>query len=71
MSRRTLPAVEGERGSEGPEQLRISTIIARADALAAQLRITAKWSPGTVRALLTPGCMPSMLRVDQLLGGVR
>ena len=59
------------RRDEGPEQLRIATILASSDAICAQLRITARWQPGTVRALLTPGAMPSVLRVDQLLGGGR
>lgn len=51
----------------GPEQLRIHTLLAVGDAFAAQLKVTAKWRAGTVRALLNPGTMPSQARVDHLL----
>lgn len=57
----------GRSGVEGPEQLRIATLLAVGDAFAAQLRITAKWSPGTVRALLVPGSLPTPARLDYLL----
>lgn len=53
------------------ERVRLATIIALADAFQAQLKITARWSPGVVRELLTPGSMPACMRVEQLLGGER
>jgi hypothetical protein len=54
-------------GPEGPEQLRISTLLAVGEAFQAQLRITAKWRPGTVRALLVPGSLPTPARLAYLL----
>jgi hypothetical protein len=57
----------GRLSPEGPEQLRIATLLARADAFCAQLRITAKWRPGTVRALLVPGSLPTPARLAYLI----
>lgn len=55
------------RRNEGPEQLRIATLLAVGDAFCAQLRVAARWQPGTIRTLLASDSMPGARRVDQLL----
>jgi hypothetical protein len=62
-SSRGIPTGEAPRS----EQVRLATIIARADAFAAQLRITATWRPATVRALLRPEMTTTRCRLAQLL----
>ena len=49
------------------ERVRLATIMARADAFCAQLRITATWRPATVRALLRPDMTTARCRLAQLL----
>lgn len=57
----------GRFARETPQHPRIDTLFALRDAVVAKLGVTSRWRPGTLRALLVPGSLPTPARLAYLL----